>query len=137
MTISRASEYAIRALLYMATFPPEQVIGKKDICKTQQITPGFFIKIMQPLISEGLVKSYRGSSGGFSLGKPPAKISMWDIICLEEGPILLNECMIQEGFCDRDKKCPVHNIWRQAKGDLENTLKEATLASLLRQAISG
>ncbi len=77
MVISRAAEYAIRATLYMAGFPSGKAVSKRDICQTQEITPGFLIKIMQPLINKGLVTSYRGVSGGFSLGREPQDISCW------------------------------------------------------------
>jgi len=120
----------------MAAFPAEQVVGKREICKTQGITPGFFIKIMQPLLAAGLVKSFRGSNGGFALGKPSSRISIWDIVCAIEGPILLNECMAGEGVCDRDKRCPAHKVWQEAKAGLEETLRKATLDSLLRTAVS-
>ncbi len=134
MVISRAAEYAIRAILYMAGFPSGQAVSKRDICQTQEITPGFLIKIMQPLIDKGLVRSYRGVTGGFSLGKPPEDISLWDTISAIQGPILLNQCTIHGGYCPRDKSCPVHPVWLQAKNDLEHRLSKTTYAELLRHA---
>jgi Rrf2 family protein len=133
MFISQAAECAVRALLYMAGFAPDRVVSKRDICRTQGITPGFLIKIMQPLIAAGLVKSYRGVTGGFALGRPPAEISLWDIISVSGGPILLNRCLIHDGYCPRDATCPVHPVWHQAKAELERTLSRTTLASLTQQ----
>lgn len=137
MVISQASECAIRAMFYLASFPADQVITKREICRTQEITPGFLIKIMQPLIANGLVKSYRGVAGGFILNKPPEYISMLDIISAVEGPILLNKCMIHQGYCPRDKTCAAHLVWSEAKRDLERTLSEATLAQLLKTQKKG
>lgn len=134
MVISQASEYAVRAMLYMAGFPAGQVVSKREICRTQGITPGFLIKIMQPLIDTGLVRSYRGAAGGFSLGKSPGEISLWNIISTVEGPIHLNKCLIHDGYCPRDKSCPVHQVWHKAKAELERTLSQATLAELVQQA---
>ena len=133
MVISQASECAVRAMFYLAGSPTNQVITKREICRAQEITPGFLIKIMQPLIAYGLVKSYRGVAGGFSLGKSPKEISMWDIISAVEGPILLNKCVIHEGFCPRDRTCAIHLVWSKAKSDLERTLSRATLAKLLKK----
>jgi Rrf2 family protein len=130
MFISQASECVMRAMVYMAGFPVDQVVTKREICKTQDITPLFLIKIMQPLISKGLVNSYRGATGGFSLGKPPEKISMWDIITVVQGPILLNKCIIHPGYCPRDETCNVHNVWQKAKIEVERILSEATLDML-------
>ncbi|MDD5772004.1 MAG: Rrf2 family transcriptional regulator [bacterium] len=132
MVISRASESAVRALLYMASLPSGQVAKKQDICRTQEITPAFFIKIMQPLLSAGLVESYRGVAGGFSLRKPPEKISLWDIVSAVEGPIYLNKCMIHKGYCSRDAVCQVHKVWHNAKKAVQQILADATLDKLVR-----
>jgi len=130
MFISQAAECAMRAMVFMAGFPVNQVVTKRDICKAQDITPLFLIKIMQPLIAKGLVKSYRGASGGFSLGKAPENISMWDIISAVEGPILLNKCLTSEGYCPRDETCNVHSVWQKARTEMERILSEATLDKL-------
>ncbi|MEW6087045.1 MAG: Rrf2 family transcriptional regulator [bacterium] len=137
MVISQASESAVRALLYMAALPAGQVAKKQDICRTQEITPAFFIKIMQPLLAAGLVESYRGVAGGFSLRKPPSKISLWDIVSAMEGPIHLNKCMIHKGYCSRDAVCPVHTVWREAKESVQRILSDATLDKLTCQPGNG
>ena len=133
MVISRASEYAIRSMVYMAGFPSDKIVSRQEICKTQDVTPAFLIKIMQPLIAHGLVKSHRGVSGGFSLGKAPEEISMWDIIEAVEGKILLNTCLVHEGFCPRDETCKVHQVWQTAFTGLRDVLQSATLNTLVNQ----
>ncbi|MCA1796222.1 MAG: Rrf2 family transcriptional regulator, partial [Geobacteraceae bacterium] len=69
MVITRATEYAVRAVLYMAKSPPGEIILKKDICATQGVTPAFLTKIFQPLVKAGLIGSQRGVGGGFYLKK--------------------------------------------------------------------
>jgi len=133
MVISRATDSAVKAMVYLAAFPPDKVIGKRDICQTQGITAAFLIKIMQPLRTAGLVKSYRGVAGGFTLAKPAEEISLWDIICAIEGPVHLNKCMVQENYCSRDTTCTVHQVWHKAKAELEHTLRQATLSELVQQ----
>ena len=118
----------------MANAPVDEVVSKRDICKAQGVTPGFLIKIMQPLIAKGLVKSYRGMSGGFALGRPAGQISLWDIIEAVEGPILLNKCLIHPGYCERDENCPVHRIWITARDALRDILGGTTLAELAQRA---
>ncbi len=130
MVISQATECAIRALLHMASCSMEEVVSKRDICQAQDITPGFLIKIMQPLIASGLVKSYRGIAGGFALGKPAQQISLWDIVEAEEGQILLNKCLLHPGYCERDTGCPVHPVWQEARAALKDILSKTTLAKL-------
>jgi Rrf2 family protein len=129
--ITRATEYAIRAILYLSKQPPKVIVLKKDICKTQDITPAFLTKILQPLIKAGIVGSQRGVGGGFYLIKSPAEISLLDIVEAQEGTLLLNQCMAGPGTCERDVFCPVHGAWSEVRDELTSTLSRHTFADLV------
>ena len=131
MLITRATEYAIRAILYLAKQPPNEIVLKKDICKTQDITPAFLTKILQPLIKEGIVGSQRGIGGGFYLLKDPAEISLLDIVEAQEGTLLLNQCMAGPGTCERDVFCPVHGAWSEVREELTGMLSRHNFADLV------
>ena len=130
MLITRATEYAIRAVLYLAKQPPGEIVLKKDICQTQNITPAFLTKILQPLIKAGIVGSQRGVGGGFYLARDPEKITLLDVVEAEEGPIYLNQCLMREKTCERDVFCPVHGAWRHIRGEMTRVLAEYTFARL-------
>ncbi len=133
MLITRATEYAIRAVLFLAKQPRSEVVFKKDICRTQNITPAFLTKIFQPLIKAGIVGSQRGVGGGFFLRKPPEEVTLLDIVQAQEGPLYLNQCLVQEGVCERDVFCPIHGAWREIRGELTSTLSRYTFAHLMRE----
>jgi Rrf2 family protein len=128
--ITRATEYAIRAILYMSRQPVGEVIYKKDICKAQDITPAFLTKIFQPLIKDGIIGSQRGVGGGFYLVKAPVDITLLDIIKSQEGPVYLNQCLVKEGACDREFFCPVHGAWAQIREEFMATLSRYDFAGL-------
>jgi Rrf2 family protein len=130
LIITRATEYAIRAILHMSRQPVGEVIFKKDICKAQDITPAFLTKILQPLIKDGIVGSQRGVGGGFYLAKAPAEITLLDIIKSQEGPVYLNQCLIENGACEREVFCPVHGAWAQIRKEFMATLSRYDFASL-------
>lgn len=130
MIITRATEYAIRAILYMSRQPAGEIIYKKDICKAQEITPAFLTKILQPLIKDGIVGSQRGVGGGFYLAKEPAEITLLDIIKSQEGPVYLNQCLIEENTCEREFFCPVHGAWAEIREDFMKTLSRYDFAGL-------
>ena len=132
MMITRATEYAIRAVLYLAKQPTGEVVLKKEICKTQEITPAFLTKIFQPLIKCGIVGSQRGVGGGFFLDVAPEKVSLLDIVQAQEGDILLNYCLEQPGICTRDKTCPMHDAWGKIRQQITSSLQEVTFDQLLR-----
>ena len=135
MVITRATEYAIRAILYMSRQPAGEIVYKKDICKAQEITPAFLTKILQPLIKDGIVGSQRGVGGGFYLAKEPAQITLLDIIKSQEGPVYLNQCLIEEGACEREFFCPVHGAWAEIRSDFMKTLSRYDFASLASRQV--
>jgi len=130
VVITRATEYAIRAVLFMASHPRGEIVLKKDICREQEITPAFLTKILQPLIKQGIVGSHRGVGGGFYLVKDPADISLLDVIKAEEGPLYLNLCLAQDYDCSREPYCPVNQVWQEARNDLLATLQRYDFAQL-------
>ena len=135
MLITRATEYAIRAILYLAKQPRGEIVFKKDICQTQDITPAFLTKILQPLIKLGIVGSQRGVGGGFYLLKDPAEVTLLDIVKAEEGPLYLNQCLSREGSCERDVFCPVHGAWREVRNEFLSILGRYSFSYLIEQEI--
>lgn len=137
MIITRATEYAVRAILHMAKKPRGEVVYKKDICAEQDVTPAFLTKILQPLIKSGIVASQRGVGGGFYLAKDPADITLYDIISSQEGPLYINQCLMESDACARQTSCPVHGVWGEIRDNFSNILRQYTFAELLRREAAG
>lgn len=131
MVITRASEYAIRAILYLAQHEADQIVYKKDICRQQEVTPAFLTKILQPLIHKGIVGSQRGVGGGFYLKKKPAEITLLDIVEAEEGEIFINQCLNSASPCDRELGCSVHDAWDDIKSELKTSLGRYNFEKLI------
>lgn len=133
MVITRATEYAIRTIIYLAQQPKEEIVLKKDICRTQEVTPAFLTKILQPLIKAGIVSSQRGVGGGFLLAKAPDEITLLDILQAEEGPLKLNHCLVESGFCLRDTHCSAHEVWHEVQDEMISVLQRYSVAELVRR----
>ena len=131
MLITRATEYAIRALLHLSKQPRGEIVYKKDICAAQDITPAFLTKILQPLIKDGIVGSQRGVGGGFFLLKDPEEVTIYDVIRAEEGPLYLNHCIAQPGVCEKDVFCPMHGAWREIREELMAIMQRYSFARLM------
>lgn len=130
MVITRATEYAIRTLIFLARQPSATIVLKKDICRTQNVTPAFLTKILQPLIKRGIVSSQRGVGGGFLLACDPHNISVLDVLEAQEGSLSLNHCLAAENFCRRDSYCAVHKLWAEAQAEMVKVLKSQSIAEL-------
>ncbi len=133
MVITRATEYAIRTVIYLAQQPTNDIVLKRDICRTQNVTPAFLTKILQPLIKAGIVSSQRGVGGGFLLAKDPGTITLLDILQAEEGQLKLNHCLIDDDACERDAHCPAHEVWHEAQEEMVQVLQKYSVAELVQR----
>ncbi len=133
MQLTRGAEYAIRAVLDLTANYTGLKDGKvqlKDIAMRMDIPDDFLAKIFQMLNRSGIIKSYRGTKGGYTLAKEPKDINIKDVIYAVDGPIRLNKCLSAEGGvvendCKYQNECPVHDVWRQAQDSMLKVLSEA------------
>ena len=128
--LTRAGEYAIKAMLYLAQQSREGLTLIGDVAKSQDVSAGFLAKIFQELSRAGLVDSHRGAGGGVSLGMAAEKITLKMIIEAVEGPIALNNCLLDHGYCTNREKCAVAETWRDAQGAMLGVLERDSLAEL-------
>ena len=134
MVITRATEYAVRTVIFLAQQPKNEIVLKKEICRTQDVTPAFLTKILQPLIKAGIVSSQRGVGGGFLLARDPRDITLLDVLQAEEGELKLNHCLVDIQICHRDSYCSAHEVWQEAQNAMAQVLKRYSIADLvLRQ----
>jgi Rrf2 family protein len=130
--LTRAGDYAIRGMLYLAEQPEGRITPINEIAEKRDIPKGFLSKIFQTLSKAGLVRSAQGNTGGFLLGKAKGDISLRDIVEAVEGSVFLNRCLIHAGECPFDQECPAHLVWKKAQEKLMEVLEEANLAYLLK-----
>jgi Rrf2 family protein len=133
MNITRATEYSIRALLHLAERYPDPVVPKEEICGAEGITAPFLTKILQPLVRSGMVRSKRGVAGGFGLIADPEKITLFDVMEAAKEPLALNACVLEEERCGRVSTCPVHDLWVEARGRIEEVFSRRSVADLARE----
>ncbi len=131
--ISRKTEYAIRGMIHLAKQPADKFIMLKDIGKATQTSPVFLAKIFQLLNSAGLVESSRGASGGFRLSRNPQRISLKEIVEAIEGPVQVNECVVDSKSCLFSKKCSAHTAWKKVRTILEFALHDISLKEIARE----
>ena len=130
--ISRASEYAIRALTYLASQPPGSFHLARDMGERLGIPAPFLAKILQPLVARGLVHSQRGRSGGFRLAKEPSEINLHEIVDAEEHLGRLGQCMLGQAECSSERACPLHDYWSATADQYLGVLSTTTIDTLVR-----
>ncbi len=133
MELTRKGEYAIRGVIYLARQPAGKMVLISEIAEATQVPQTFLAKILQSFAKIGIVNSYRGTGGGFTLGRPASRITLREIVEAVEGPIAPNRCVIGEGTCERDASCLVHPVWRQVQKQVVSILDGVTLADLAKE----
>lgn len=130
MELTRRAEYAIRGMLYLASQTDGHPAMLGEIVRAVEAPRPFMAKILQELAIKGLVKSFRGVGGGFVIARPPAQITLCEIVEAIEGPIMPNQCLMGEGACSFQTTCTVHPVWRRLQTVTRGILSEVTLKSL-------
>ena len=130
MELTRKGEYAVRGIVFLASRPADKVCLLSEIAEAVDVPQTFLAKIFQQFSKIGLVRSYRGTGGGFMLGRAPEKITLLEVVEAVEGPIVPNRCVISTDECDRSNSCHVHPVWVEVQDQVRATLARVTLKEL-------
>lgn len=133
MELTRKGEYAIRGIIYLAKQPKGTISLVSEIAEAVQVPQTFLAKIFQSFAKQGLIHSYRGTGGGFTLGRAPEAITLREIVEAVEGPIIPNRCLLGSGACERVDGCTVHPVWKSVQEKVVELLEGVTLDELARQ----
>ena len=128
MLSTRASDYALRGMAYLAMQPASKLVMAAEIAAAENLPESFFSKIFQNLAKSGLVNSFRGSNGGFELARSPEKITMRQIIEAVEGPVAASRCAFAPESCEKSGDCPFHQYWTEVQDSILTLLDSHTLA---------
>ncbi len=132
MKITRATEYAIRCVLYLASCK-DKIVSRKEVSYAMEIPDHFLAKIVQQLAKANIIEIQQGRYGGYRLLRSPDKLSLLEVIEAISGEIFLNECVIRPQSCRKSPTCPVHQIWIKARDQLRKFLFQIKIADLLKE----
>lgn len=137
MILSRTSQYALQALIYMATQPAGTPVLNRDVASRLGVPTAYLAKVLQTFAKAGLLHSSRGRLGGFSLGRPPGEITLMHILLVTEGPAFTTTCLLGLKVCSDATACPVHARWKPVKEKIIALLDQQNLEQLARAVESG
>jgi Rrf2 family protein len=128
--VSRGADYAIRAMLDLASQPVDRRTVTEQIADRQEIPVAFLSKVVAQLTQSGLLRTYRGAAGGVFLGRPADDINLRQVLEAVQGPIVLNHCTGPYNGCSKAATCPACRVFQEAQKLLQETLEQASLARL-------
>jgi Rrf2 family protein len=133
MKISTKIRYGTRAMLELASHYGEGPIELKEIAKRENISLKYLEQVIIPLRTAGLIKSVRGSKGGYSLAKHPSEICLNDLVEILEGPLNLIECLNNPKVCQRVPSCVTRDIWREVSEAISGIFHSITLEDMVNR----
>jgi Rrf2 family protein len=87
MKMTRATNYALHALAYLARRGHERPMASHDIAHAEGVPERFLLKVLKPLVSARILYSLKGPHGGYRLARPPEKIPLLEVVEAVDGPI--------------------------------------------------
>jgi Rrf2 family transcriptional regulator, cysteine metabolism repressor len=130
--LSVKSDYAARAVLGLARhYHTGETLKAEELASENGVPPNYLVQILLELKGHQLVKSVRGKEGGYMLARPPAEITLADVLRAIHGQVFDSPAL-------GEKECApeLRNAWRRLQAKLDETASAVTFQSLLDEGVA-
>ncbi len=129
--MSRLADYGVIVMTHIAN-RADVLLSGPEIAADLKLPAPTVSKVLKSLGQAGLLSSYRGVKGGYTLALAPEEVSVADIIAAVEGPIALTECIDDApGACGIESFCPTRRNWRIINDVVRDALSKVSLAEMM------
>ena len=135
MRVSAKVDYALRAAAQLAKPGDGEPVKAETIAKAQDIPPSFLLGILRELTRAHVLRSQRGSDGGYTLARPAAEITLAEIMRVIDGPLVnLRDSHLRElGYGGASEA--LEDVWMAVRSSVRSVLEAVTLADLAGGAL--
>ncbi|OGO81461.1 MAG: Rrf2 family transcriptional regulator [Clostridiales bacterium GWC2_40_7] len=139
MKLSTKGRYGLKAMLDLAIHNSEGQVVLKNIAERQGISENYLEQLFASLKKAKLVKSLRGSQGGYTLGTSADNISVGDILRALEGSLAPVECVAENhpSHCSKYDCCVTKGVWEKIRDSINTVIDSTTLESLVAEYSKG
>jgi len=130
---SRQCEYALQAVMYIALKPQDQMTSIRELAENLGIPFHFLAKILQDLTHRGLLTSFKGPAGGFSLARPATEITPFHIVEAIDGSAFLNNCLLGFPSCSDEHHCAMHDQWGELRQKIHVLLISKNVVQMAKE----
>ena len=124
--LSRSTQYAVAALTYLATQPVVKLTTAEEIALETRIPLPYLWKLLKRLADEGLIKSSKGSKGGYQLRRTARELTVGEIMGALGERTPSQFCVLAASRCSTEQFCPLHKSWER----LWSRIDKITLAKV-------
>ena len=135
MKLTSKGRYAVMALADIAAFNKKNPVSLRDISLRQNISLLYLEQIFFRLKRNNIVKSIRGTNGGYILAKNPDQIKLGTILLAVDEKIKTVGCKkdSKKGCNGKLTKCITHNLWDELELHINTFFEKKKLSDLLRE----
>jgi Rrf2 family protein len=113
LRLSKKADYALLAVRHLAAQADRGTTSARELAESYDIPSELLAKVLQKLVRARLLESHQGTRGGYGLARPPAAISVADVIQAIDGPLTVTACSEVDHSCDQYAKCNIRDpLWR-------------------------
>ena len=137
MKLTSKGRYAVMALVDLARFNNINPVSLRDISLRQSISLDFLEQIFSKLKKNNIVKSIRGTHGGYVLNKNPNDIKLTNIFHAVDEKVKTVQCKkdSKKGCNGKATKCVTHNLWDELETHINSFFEKKSLEDLLKENI--
>jgi Rrf2 family transcriptional regulator, iron-sulfur cluster assembly transcription factor len=136
--LSRTTEYALRAIVYIALHNEGgHKVGIKEVAKELDLPQPFTAKILQDLVRKDVIASVKGPGGGFYLHKSASEVTVLEVIQNIDGLEAFRKCGMGMKQCSETHPCPLHNDIKAYRDHLLKVFRSKTIQSLVDSINTG
>ena len=135
MKLTTKGRYAVMAMADLASYNEKRPISLTEISIRQNISLSYLEQLFLKLKNKNLVKSIRGSNGGYILDKPASEIKISNIISAVDEKVKTLNCKKEskKGCNNKSAKCITHNLWDELEQHINNFFEKVRLEDLVKQ----
>jgi FeS assembly SUF system regulator len=136
--LTKLADYGVLLMSHIAA-APDSLHSASSLARAASVSVPTVSKILKSLARKGLLVSHRGASGGYTLARPPAEISVAAVIAAMEGPIAVTECTddATHGDCVVESVCRVRTNWQRINDAVRGALEQITLEEMAQPFSEG
>ena len=129
MKLTRASSYALHAVVFMAAQKDERPVASHVIAQARGIPERFLLKVLKPLVSAQILLSIKGPNGGYRLARQANEITMLEVLEAVDGPIRGQAPLLEENNGALNHK--LEAICKQSADQVRKHLEKVRVSDLL------
>lgn len=133
MKYSKATNYALHSMVYLALTSKGKSIGVEQLAKVQRLSPTYLSKILTKLVKAGLIESNPGVNGGYSLVRRSHDTSFLDVIYAIEGKTTLFSCSLEHEPSSINEDCLIENVMVEAEEKMKDELGNRFITDIAKQ----